>query len=359
MRKRRGLIIAIALLTTAFMLVEPAVVSAKSLSEIRQEIKENEKKLEEGKAEENSLSTQINELEQKLDELETAIAENEVKLDKLKIELEEAQKKVDTQNENLNDRLRNMYKTSSVGYVDVLLDSGSVSEFLTNLDLVKIIYKDDQRVLEELKTAREEVEKKKNAVEELQADLEASKEVTAEEKSVIEAKKAEVAKNNDELDKMNDELQAEADRMTSVIASTGSSSSNSTYTGGVLEWPTPSSSYITSPFGNRVHPISGRYSFHTGVDIGASSGSAIIAANDGKVILAGWNGGYGKCVIVDHGGGITTLYAHCSSINVSYGQHVSRGQTIARVGTTGNSTGPHLHFEVRLNGAYKNPLNYV
>lgn len=359
MRKRRGLIIAIALTTTVFMLAEPAVVSAKTLSEIRQEIQANEKKLEEGRAQENSLSAQIMEMEQKLGELESAISENEAKLEQLKVELEEAENKVATQNENLNARLRNMYKTSSVGYVDVLLDSGSVSEFLTNLELVKMVYSDDQRVLKELKTAREEVEQKKTEVETLQAELQESKKVTEDEKAVIEAKKAEVAKDNEELDKMNDELQAEADRMTSVIASTGSSSSNSTYTGGVLEWPTPSSSIITSPFGYRNHPISGTYSFHTGIDIGAYSGSAILAANGGTVILAGWNGGYGNCVIVDHGGGITTLYAHCSSINVSKGQSVSRGQTIARVGSTGNSTGPHLHFEVRLNGAYKNPLNYV
>ena len=183
--------------------------------------------------------------------------------------------------------------------------------------------------------------------------------MTEEEKAVIEAKKAEIAKNNEEIDKMIDELQADADAMTNTIINAGSSSGNSQYIGGVLAWPTPSTSYITSPFGYRTHPISGTYKFHTGIDIGASRNSAIIAANDGKVILSGWNGGYGKCIVVDHGGGITTLYAHCNSLYVGVGAYVSRGQTIAAVGSTGNSTGPHLHFEVRVNGSYKNPLNYV
>lgn len=357
--KKRGFVIVVALVTAFFFIAEPVAVSAATLSEIREEIAEKEKELEEGKAEERSLASQVTELEKKLNELEIAISEGEEKLKVLEKEVEEAQEKVDEQTENLNGRLRNMYKTSSIGFLDVLLDSGSFSEFLTNLDLVKIIYSADQSVLEELEEAHKVLEKKKKEAEELQAELKKSEAVTKEQKSTIEAKKAKIAKSNEEIDKMIDELQADADAMTSTIQSSGSSSSNSQYTGGVLAWPTPSSSYITSPFGYRNHPISGTWKFHTGIDIGASSGSKIVAANSGKVILAGWNGGYGKCVVIDHGGGITTLYAHSSSLLVSYGQTVSRGQTIAKVGSTGNSTGPHLHFEVRLDGVYKNPLNYV
>ena len=128
-----------------------------------------------------------------------------------------------------------------------------------------------------------------------------------------------------------------------------------------MAWPLPSVglSNITSYFGYRIHPIYGYSKYHTGLDIGASSGSSIVAANGGTVYSAGWNGGYGLCVIIDHGGGVMTLYGHCSALYVSAGQTVSRGETIAAVGSTGNSTGPYLHFEVRLNGSYVDPYPYV
>ena len=127
-------------------------------------------------------------------------------------------------------------------------------------------------------------------------------------------------------------------------------------------WPSAASSYITSPFGYRIHPIYGSYKFHTGIDIGAYGGSNILAANSGRVMTVVYNygtTGYGCYVMVDHGGGIVTLYAHCSAILVQVGQYVERGQVIARVGTTGASTGNHLHFEVRVDGQYQEPLQYV
>ncbi len=355
--------ILLAILTSVFFIAEPIAVYAEddkeSLSEIREEIEEQEEKLEEGQAEVKSLSSQVTELEKKISNLEVAIDEGEKKLEVLIVEVAEAQKKVDEQTENLNGRLRNMYKTSSIGFLDVLLGSRSFSEFLTNLDLVKIIYSADQNVLKDLEEAHNELERKKGEVENLQAELKASKETTVAQKANVQQKKEEIAKSNEETEKMIDDLQAEADAMIAKIQSSGSSSTTSVYTGGELAWPTPSASYITSPFGYRIHPIYGYRKFHTGIDIGAGSGSTIVAANDGTVILSGWNGGYGKCIVIDHGGGVSTLYAHCSSLNVGYGQTVTRGQSIAAVGSTGASTGPHLHFEVRLNGEYKNPLSYV
>lgn len=133
------------------------------------------------------------------------------------------------------------------------------------------------------------------------------------------------------------------------------------YGNGRMAWPVPKGTIVTSPFGYRTHPISGKRKFHTGVDLGGSGiyGTPIVAADDGAVIFTGWNGGYGNCVIVDHGGGYTTLYAHASSLKAETGKTVKRGETIALVGSTGNSTGPHLHFEVRINGQYQNPLPYI
>ncbi len=359
---KKFLTISLALILAVFMSFETMAVYAEdeeSLSDILKEIEENQEELEEGKKEVKSLSSQVNNLEQELNNLTSAIADAEAQLVVLEGELAAAQEKVDTQTENLNARLRTMYKNGNVGFMDVLFNSGSFSEFLTNLDLVRKIYSSDQEVLNELQEAHDEVEAKKNEVQALQDDLKYSKTVTANQKAEIEAKKAEIAASNEETEKMIDELKAEADAMTAKLQSEGSSSATSQYTGGQMAWPTPSSSYITSPFGYRIHPISGNRKFHTGIDIGASSGSSIVAANPGVVILAGWNGGYGKCVVVDHGGGYTTLYAHASSLLVSKGQTVTRGETIARVGSTGNSTGPHLHFEVRINGEYQNPYPYI
>lgn len=361
MRKNR-LMIVIAVMLALFLSVETATVSAASLSDLNSRIKENQKKLEEGKAQESSLATQVSALEKQLGQLESAISEGEARLVVLEQELAEAQKKVETQNENLNARLRNMYKSGSIGFVDVLLDSGSFSEFLTNLDLVERIYSSDQTVLSDLEDAHQEVGQKKQEVETLQAELKTSKEETEKSKATVEAKKAEIAQSNEELDKMIDADKAEADALVAELqkSKTVSSSSDSTYSGGVLAWPVPGYGRITSPFGYRNHPISGSYKMHTGIDIGTSGATPpIVAANGGTVIYSGWKGGYGKAIMIDHGGGIVTLYAHCSSLHVSKGASVSRGQTIANVGSTGNSTGPHLHFEVRQDGAYKNPLNYL
>jgi len=131
------------------------------------------------------------------------------------------------------------------------------------------------------------------------------------------------------------------------------------YAGGIMAWPTPGYYRITSPYGMRVHPIYGYSKMHTGVDIGVAMNQNIVAANDGVVQYAGWYGAYGNIVIVDHGGGISTLSAHNTRVLVSKGQKVTKGQVISKSGTTGLSTGPHLHFEVRLNGNHTNPLNYI
>lgn len=360
MRNRR-LVLIIALLTVFTLCIETSLVSAESLSDIRKKIEQKEEELEKGEKQEKSLASQVTELEEELGELEAAIAEGEIKLVKLEKELEKAKKKLEIQNKNLNARLRNMYKSGSIGFLDVLLDSGSFSEFLTNLDLVKRIYSSDQNFMDELQEAHDEVEDKKNKVETLQAELKASKSTKERQKANVEAKKKEIAASNEETEKMIDELQADADALVAKIQSESKSTSSETskYDGGEMAWPVPSCHTITSYFGYRIHPIYGYSKLHTGLDIGASYGASIVAANSGTVIMAGWYGGYGNCVIIDHGGGITTLYGHNSSLSVSYGQTVSRGQHIANAGSTGNSTGPHCHFEVRVNGNYVNPLNYL
>lgn len=371
-KSRFAMIVAILLMLT--FAVETSLASAATLSQIRNNIKNKQQELNESKAKEKSLGDQVNSLEQQInskqsdiDELEASISEAQAKLETLEEELAAAEEKVNTQNENLNARLRNMYKNGSVGFIDVLMDSGSFSEFLNNLSLVEKVYTSDQDVLEELQKAYDEIDAKKKEIETLQAELSESKATMEEQKSSLEAdkasvekKKSEIAADSAETQRELDKLEADAQALTSSIRNSGSSSSSSKYNGGIMAWPVPSCHTVSSGYGGRIHPTTGKYKFHGGLDIPGSYGSAIVAANSGKVIWAGNRGdSYGNYVIIDHGGGVSTLYGHSSKVLVSTGQSVSRGQRIANVGSTGRSTGPHCHFEVRINGSRVNPTPYV
>ena len=371
-KSRFAMIVAILLMLT--FAVETSLASAATLSQIRNNIKNKQQELNESRAKEKSLGDQVNSLEQQInskqsdiDELEASISEAQAKLETLEVELAAAEEKVNTQNENLNARLRNMYKNGSVGFIDVLMDSGSFSEFLNNLSLVEKVYTSDQDVLEELQKAYDEIDAKKKEIETLQAELSESKATMEEQKSSLEAdkasvekKKSEIAADSAETQRELDKLEADAQALTSSIRNSGSSSNSSKYNGGIMAWPVPSCHTISSGYGGRIHPTTGKYKFHGGLDIPGSYGSAIVAANSGKVIWAGNRGdSYGNYVIIDHGGGVSTLYGHSSKVLVSSGQSVSRGQRIANVGSTGRSTGPHCHFEVRINGSRVNPNPYV
>ena len=371
-KSRFAMIVAILLMLT--FAVETSLASAATLSQIRNNIKNKQQELNESRAKEKSLGDQVNSLEQQInskqsdiDELEASISEAQAKLETLEEELAAAEEKVNTQNENLNARLRNMYKNGSVGFIDVLMDSGSFSEFLNNLSLVEKVYTSDQDVLEELQKAYDEIDAKKKEIETLQAELSESKATMEEQKSSLEAdkasvekKKSEIAADSAETQRELDKLEADAQALTSSIRDSGSSSSSSKYNGGIMAWPVPSCHTVSSGYGGRIHPTTGKYKFHGGLDIPGSYGSAIVAANSGKVIWAGNRGdSYGNYVIIDHGGGVSTLYGHSSKVLVRTGQSVSRGQRIANVGSTGRSTGPHCHFEVRINGSRVNPNPYV
>ena len=352
-KSRFAMIVAILLMLT--FTVETSLASAATLSQIRNNIKNKQQELNESKAKEKSLGDQVNSLEQQINSKQSDIDE-----------LEAAEEKVNTQNENLNARLRNMYKNGSVGFIDVLMDSGSFSEFLNNLSLVEKVYTSDQDVLEELQKAYDEIDAKKKEIETLQAELSESKATMEEQKSRLEAdkasvekKKSEIAADSAETQRELDKLEADAQALTSSIRNSGSSSSSSKYNGGIMAWPVPSCHTVSSGYGGRIHPTTGKYKFHGGLDIPGSYGSAIVAANSGKVWAGNRGDSYGNYLIIDHGGGVSTLYGHSSKVLVSTGQSVSRGQRIANVGSTGRSTGPHCHFEVRINGSRANPTPYV
>ena len=362
MNKRR-LSFIVALIMAFAMCADTSMAFSKDLDQIQKEIEAKQAELKKGKDKEKSLSSKVSELEGMIIDLDAQIVQGEKQLKKLKKDLKEAQEKVDKQNEDLGVRLRNMYKNGSVGFLDVLMNSGSFTEFLTNRDMVEKIYASDKEVLEELQKAHDDIEKKKKKVEKLQNQLKSSKTTAEAEKIEIADQKAKIAKSNKETAKMLDDLEAEADAVAAELASKSSggqisNSSTSKYKGGKFLWPTPGFSTITSGYGWRMCPFHGR-EFHGGIDIAANGGSTIVASESGTVISSGWNGGFGNSVQIDHGGGLVSMYNHCSALLISSGQKVKKGQAIARVGSTGSSTGNHLDYRVFKNGSTANPMSYL
>ena len=301
------------------------------------------------------------------------------------LELDEAIAKEEAQAALFRTRVREIEENGRMSYLFLLLESKDVSDLLARMDTVGEIIAYDKRLEEALIAARKEVEAAKAALEQTLAEQEAKKAELETQKAALEAQVAEaeqLIKNLEaDIDAYNAlYAQAEAQKQAlqnqinqkvaelaaqEAAARQQAQANNQTYNAaaavgasGSMMWPATSHA-ISSPFGYRIHPISGVQKFHAGVDIGASYGSPVMAADGGTVILAGWNGGYGNCVVINHGNGLTTLYGHMSSLAVTVGQSVGKGQTIGYVGSTGASTGPHLHWEVAVNGQVVNPLNYA
>ena len=315
-------------------------------------------------------------------------------------ELDKALEKETTQTELLRSRIRAMEENSTYSYASFIFDSSSVTELLSRIGDVNDIMHYDKTLEEEYMAAREDVESIKKSYEEarheqelLQKELDTKQ---AELDAQVEAAYTMIA----DIETLSDDAQAEYDAIAEEEAkaeetlqeairkraaeqakynqnnnsNNGGGGGNSGGSGGNsgggssgggsatslsnLQWPVPSCTLITSRFGYRVAPTTGASTYHGGLDIGAGMGASIVAAGAGDVIYAGANGGYGNCVMIDHGNGVVTVYAHMSSIGVSYGQYVTAGQYVGAVGSTGVSTGPHCHFEIRINGAQTDPAAY-
>ena len=199
--------------------------------------------------------------------------------------------------------------------------------------IVKEIVKQDKEILTELDENKEEIEKKKSKIEKKKAEQEDLKVLLEKEEEDLEL----------EIEKISAQSIVDGE---SIVISSGS-------------WPVPGYSRISSPYGYRIHPIFNTRKMHTGIDVPAPTGTPTVSIDSGKVIFAGTKGGYGKTVMIQHDDGKVTLYAHNHQLNVSVGQRVQKGQVVAKIGSTGNSTGPHLHFEVRINGKHVNPVPYI
>ncbi|MFB2768037.1 murein hydrolase activator EnvC [Pelatocladus sp. BLCC-F211] len=323
----------------------------------------------------------LNGLQQNLKTTDTQIQDSELRLKLATERLQELQADLATKELAYQQRqtatiarLRFLQRSPvSLGWA-VLLQSQNLSDFISHRRYLKLVYQADQQILAKLTTQANEinnqkikVEQQKNEIALMRQQLLAQK---ADYQTQADLQQELIGRLNSDrlaLEAAQTQLEKDSQAITTLIqqkvaqaeAKVKTNSRNSVIIRGTGMFAYPSDAPTSSPFGWRVHPILGYRRFHAGQDFAASYGSTIKAADSGTVIFAGWYGGYGKAAIIDHGNGITTLYGHSSELYISEGQTVKRGQAIAAVGSTGLSTGPHLHFEVRKNGTPVDPMNYL
>ncbi len=306
--------------------------------------------------------------QQSLNNSKVAYAQKQDELVNLEKRLRVANQEFVNLDNDLKDRIRQIFKSQRTGFFQLLLSATDINMFFDRLHFESIVVKEDYKRLQrarekaaEILVLRARIEQQKRSLAQTINDINSQQKII---KSNIAQNQEMIHKlktNRNYYERAERDLARQSASIQAMISNIKPSSGTQVaVTTGFIK---PISGPITSPFGYRIHPIFKSRIFHSGIDIGGPNGGSIKASNDGRVIFAGWYGGYGQVVILDHGvvrgQAITTLYAHMSSISVSKGQVVKRGQQVGREGSTGYSTGPHCHFEVRVNGQPRNPLNYI
>ena len=361
--------------------------SSTSLKEAQKEKAALEKQLKAAKELINDLKDSKGDVEDKVQELNNELVDISSKITSLENQLADKSTEIaadkQKQYDDMKTRIRYMYENSQTTYLEQLLESNSVAEFLNTAEYITEIQKYDRQKLDEytenieyITVAKEQLEQDYADLENMKANVESQKQSVAALMSQKETELAGITSNisdaqedakyfEAEIQAQNEliaeikRIEAEKAAAAAKAAAEGKEVADNPYTGGAFTWPCPSSTRITSDYGTRVSPTSGASSNHKGIDIGASAGAAIVAAANGTVKAANYSSAAGNYVMIDHGGGLYTVYMHCSSLAVSEGTAVSAGQTIAYVGSTGISTGNHLHFGVSLNGSYVSPWSYL
>ncbi|MCR5249179.1 MAG: peptidoglycan DD-metalloendopeptidase family protein [Lachnospiraceae bacterium] len=322
------------------------------------------------------LDSAVAEVEESIEVLNLQIADKEAEVETTRRELLDAESVALAQYEAMKDRIRFMYERGDTLYIELMMGAESFGDMLNKVEYIQQLSDYDRKKLREYQLVVDNVRATKEVLEEEEGVLEATREAAREEEdnlnTLIAEKKAQIEEFEASIADQEDELaawEAELDAQNAIIAQVEAQiaadknalaeAQRLHYNGGKFAWPAPQYTRISSPFGWRVHPITGVNKLHAGVDLAAPGGSPILAAYDGKVVSTGYNASMGNFVMIDHGDNLITVYMHASAVYVSNGQSVSRAQKIAAVGTTGNSTGNHLHFGVRLNGAYVDPMPYI
>lgn len=374
MLKRSKKLTAIALLALSLPVISPVLANEleqrqQELRSVQQRMQEQQSRATQAQRRVDSVSGRLQSVQSELDsalsdyeEINRRLAETEAQIEANTEFLAKAEKNLEIRTLVLNKRLRDIYENGQISYLDVLVGAADFTDLTTRVDLLKRVLKQDAELIARVKAERELVSRKKAELEqdraltlELHAAAKAKKNVIQAQRDAQQSVLDEAVNEKETAERAYQELLDTSRKIERMIRNHGNKGVAEAT--GSMVWPTGGP--VTSPFGWRTHPIFGTQRLHTGIDIGADYGDDVVAADSGVIIYADWMGGYGKAVIIDHGSGISTLYAHNSQLLVGEGQIVRKGQTVSRVGSTGYSTGPHLHFEVRQNGSPVNPMNYL
>ncbi|MGL4345580.1 MAG: murein hydrolase activator EnvC family protein [Cellulosilyticaceae bacterium] len=342
------------------------------LSNTKQNITNSKAELEQNKAQQKVLEDEIEVLDKQIITIEDKILGIEDKLsikqgeiETAKDELAGAIDKKQVQYAAMKDRMVHMYKNSKVGYMQIIFSSRSFSDMLRRIQYIKAIseydgqlladYQQQEQVIEEKKMILEQEEKNIQTLYAEQSAVKKELQVARSGKNakagMLEKEAGQLHSQIEEFEKISKDLEAEIKRLTQQ--------STVKYNGGAFAWPVPGYYRLSSEYNPRENPITGKNEFHQGIDIPAGYGKSVVAAADGRVITSGWVRGFGNTIMIDHGGGLVTIYGHNSSLTVGNGETVKKGQQVARIGSTGYSTGNHCHFEVRINGRHTNPWKYL
>lgn len=375
--KKRFMVVIVAVIMVSGLF---SITNAENVSDLQAQKEQIKQELSNANENLESLELKLTEALEAVNKVEAQIVEGEAELTQTTEKIEELQKEISQTQEKLdiieNDyekqrkicekRLVALYEMGETTYLDVLLSSKSITDFISNYYLIGEIAQYDNDLLDTIKREKDKIEQIKEQITKKNENLKSIQE--SQEKTLIALENAKTIKNSyvsnlteeeQTMQKQIEEYQSKLNTLDSQILFLTVGELGEDYVGGEFLWPAPGYKTITSPFGTRLHPILKTYRTHYGVDIGAPLGAYIVAANSGVVTTASYLSSYGNAVIIDHGGGVSTIYAHGSEILTSVGTQVNRGDIIMKAGSTGLSTGPHLHFGVSVNGKYVDPLPYL
>ncbi|MDQ7093061.1 peptidoglycan DD-metalloendopeptidase family protein [Desulfosporosinus sp. PR] len=312
------------------------------------------------------LNTQIASAQTLLNQKQLAYTQTQALVQASQTELDQKKQELEERRIALGQRARGIYESGQISYLELLFQSTDLSDFLTRMEYFNRLVTNDRKLLTDIQDQKEKIEQKTQELQHrrdqaAQLQVQAAKakadldEKKVQQQAAMDQNQKALQASYEEVERLQSEANALNDKIRKLQAAQAGHNSGD---GTISTWPLPGCYEITDPYGWRTHPITHQQSLHTGTDIAAPMGAAIHAAGDGVVIMAGWNEAYGNMVIIDHGNAISSLYGHQSKLNVTVGQAVKANQVIGYVGSTGWSTGPHLHFEVRVGGNPTDPLQF-